>query len=647
MREKKTSVYEGGHRVPLFVRWPAGRLAHGTAVDELSQVQDLLPTLIELCGLKTIKWPMKFDGLSLAGHLRGAVSKWPDRKLVVQYRTSGEPWDPAVVMWDKWRLLKPKKGRQPQDPNAGLELYHVGRDPGQKENVAAKHPEVAEEMRKHYEKWHVEAKKQFDRPRWITVGSEAANPMILYSQDWVGDYCDNPGGLRRATAMGYWNVDVDRQGVYEIELRRWPKESKKTLTEGWNGPEDKGESARPIAAANLQVAGGNYTLDTSASDTHAAFRVKLPAGKTQLSTAFLDREGRALGSAIYVYLNRIEDGKASKALTPPSSVKPEGRAPARQPARKGGKKAASSPKAVELAADDILIADFEGDEHAEGWTTRGEVFHPVDARNKVAGVQGKKLVDTFLLKGSDKPTGTLYSPVFKVERDYINFLIGGGHHPGETGAALLLGKRVLYSANGNSTKNSDNKKVLEWVSWDVSNIKGEEAQFQIYDRRSGGWGHIVVDHVYQSDKPAAGTAKKQVNAGNPEGKPGRVAGTKPNILIIFTDDQGYADFGCFGSRTNKTPRMDLLAAEGTTFTSFYAQPVCGPSRSALLTGRYPSRSGGWGMPADEITWAELIRDAGYQTACIGKVGRLESQADHRPHAARAGLRLLLWGTRRE
>jgi arylsulfatase A-like enzyme len=93
---------------------------------------------------------------------------------------------------------------------------------------------------------------------------------------------------------------------------------------------------------------------------------------------------------------------------------------------------------------------------------------------------------------------------------------------------------------------------------------------------------------------------------------------RPNILIIFTDDQGYADLGCFGSKTNKTPRMDQLAAEGTRFTSFYAQHVCGPSRSALLTGRYPVRSKGWSMPASEITWAELIKKVGYQTACIGK-----------------------------
>lgn len=96
------------------------------------------------------------------------------------------------------------------------------------------------------------------------------------------------------------------------------------------------------------------------------------------------------------------------------------------------------------------------------------------------------------------------------------------------------------------------------------------------------------------------------------------AAERPNIVIIFTDDQGYGDLACYGNKKNKTPRLDQLAKEGTLFTSFYTQTVCGPSRSALLTGRQPIRSKGWGMPAEEITFAELIGKVGYQTACIGK-----------------------------
>ena len=94
--------------------------------------------------------------------------------------------------------------------------------------------------------------------------------------------------------------------------------------------------------------------------------------------------------------------------------------------------------------------------------------------------------------------------------------------------------------------------------------------------------------------------------------------SRPNIVIIFTDDQGYGDLGCYGNKKNKTPRLDQLAKEGIKFTSFYSQTVCGPSRSALLTGRQPFRSGGWSMPSSEITFSELMKKSGYHTACIGK-----------------------------
>jgi arylsulfatase A-like enzyme len=93
---------------------------------------------------------------------------------------------------------------------------------------------------------------------------------------------------------------------------------------------------------------------------------------------------------------------------------------------------------------------------------------------------------------------------------------------------------------------------------------------------------------------------------------------RPNIVIIFTDDQGYGDFSCYGSTSIHSPNLDKLAADGVRFTDFYVQPVCGPSRSALLTARYPVRSLAWSMPESEITFAELMQDVGYSTACIGK-----------------------------
>ena len=97
------------------------------------------------------------------------------------------------------------------------------------------------------------------------------------------------------------------------------------------------------------------------------------------------------------------------------------------------------------------------------------------------------------------------------------------------------------------------------------------------------------------------------------------ADPRPNFVIVFLDDVGYGDLGCYGSPRNSTPRLDRMAQEGTRFTDFYAQTVCGPSRGALMTGRYPGRvGGGWAVRPDELTVAEVLRDSGYATAAIGK-----------------------------
>ena len=117
---------------------------------------------------------------------------------------------------------------------------------------------------------------------------------------------------------------------------------------------------------------------------------------------------------------------------------------------------------------------------------------------------------------------------------------------------------------------------------------------------------------------------------------------QPNVIVIVVDDQGYYDLGCYGATEVKTPRIDRMADEGVRFTDYYAAaPICSPSRAGLLTGCYPRRIGleTWvqradstiGINPDERTMAELFRENGYSTACIGK-WHLGHQAPFLPRA---------------
>jgi arylsulfatase A-like enzyme len=290
MRDRKCSTFEGGHRVHFFVRWPGGKLRHGRDVGELAQAQDLLPTLIDLCGLDRGK--AELDGASLAGLLTGKQSKLADRMLVSQYGVGGEKWKPAAVMWKKWRLLE------------GARLYDLASDPQQERDVSKEHPDVVRKMSAHYDAWYARAKPLFDRPRTITLGAAAANPTTLYASDWTGAYCDNWGGLSGARGRGHWDVVVAGDGVYELELRRWPEESGLALCAPHReGPRGK-RTARPIARARLCIAGHDLQVDTKPEDTAARFTVELKAGATRLAADLMDAAGKVLCGAMYVKVRK-------------------------------------------------------------------------------------------------------------------------------------------------------------------------------------------------------------------------------------------------------------------------------------------------------------------------------------------------------
>ncbi|MCL4783875.1 MAG: arylsulfatase [Bryobacterales bacterium] len=301
MRGRKTAFWEGGHRVPCWVSWPAGKFAVATDIDVPAQVQDVLPTLIDLCELPTPA-NARFDGHSLAPLLRRTAKTLPDRTMVVQYsRAKLVKWE-CCVIWNKWRLVH------------GEELYDIAKDPGQAKNVAAANAGVVKRLRDYYESWWQGLGDVMNDFLPISIGAAAENPVELSSSDWCDVYCDNQKNVSDADGGprgGPWSIFVESDGDYEISLSRWPPWLRLPLTAG-RQPQKMtfgtipGGKALPIAAARLTIAGQERAVRTKPTDTHAVTQVKLKKGtRTLLQAWFQDEKGTDLSGAFYATVRKV------------------------------------------------------------------------------------------------------------------------------------------------------------------------------------------------------------------------------------------------------------------------------------------------------------------------------------------------------
>jgi arylsulfatase A-like enzyme len=297
MRGKKIGLHDGGHRVPFFVRWPAGKLRPSGNVDVMVQAQDVPPTLIDLCGLKKTK-SAKFDGISLGDLLRGKTENLPDRMLVTQFsrmmRSEPQKAD-AAVLWNKWRFV------------SDTELYDISQDPAQERNVFEQFPDVVAQMRQHYAKWWEGVEPRVNEFSPIHVGSRHENPVMLTPCDWRDVFLDQQAQIRRVKANGTWTLFVEKTGDYSVALRRWPREADLPITAGapeynaTNGKYKPGE-AFLITAARLAVGAFDATKPVSATDKEIVFQVPLKRGRTDLQTWFKDAQGEGIAGAYYVYV---------------------------------------------------------------------------------------------------------------------------------------------------------------------------------------------------------------------------------------------------------------------------------------------------------------------------------------------------------
>ena len=308
MRGQKGSEYDGGHRVPFFVHWPQGNLTGGRDITPITAHIDILPTLLDLCQLEP-RADVVFDGTSLKPLLRDTPpSDWPERILVTDSQRVKDPikWRKSSVMTDRWRLVN------------GKELFDMQKDPGQKQDVASKNPQIVQRLTDFYEDWWNELQPSFSQATQIYLGHPAENPTRLTSHDWIttGTTPWNQAHVRRAlngpANTGFWNVKVNKPGRYTLELRRWPREIdhpiSAALPAGSPVPgakafrETPGKSIQPIKA-RVQIGERVREVDVPAGAKQVTVEMDLAAGPQQLWAAFLDDEGQEYG-AYFVYVER-------------------------------------------------------------------------------------------------------------------------------------------------------------------------------------------------------------------------------------------------------------------------------------------------------------------------------------------------------
>ena len=209
--------------------------------------------------------------------------------------------------------------------------------------------------------------------------------------------------------------------------------------------------------------------------------------------------------------------------------------------------AATFATATARAADDVIFADFEGDNYG-AWKAEGEAFGSAPARGAlpgqmaVEGFAGKGLANSFN-KGDDS-TGRLTSPEFKIERRAVSFLIGGGGYEGRTCVILLVEGKVVRSATGPNTVSGGSER-LDAQAWDVSEFSGKTARIEIVDDAKGGWGHVNVDQIVFTDRKVPVVVKNAARELTIEKKflhfPVKTGGKKHRVAVLV-DGKVVRDF---------------------------------------------------------------------------------------------------------
>lgn len=253
LRGMKNSEYDGGHRVPFFIRYPDGNIGGGWDCNELACNVDLMPTMLDFCNVDCKGHT--FHGSSLKKVMEDPAERMPIRYMVTDSQRVPDPikWRKSAVMCGEMRLVN------------GEELYNVAEDWGQEHDIAAEHPDLVQKMRDVYDQWWdlVSVKFEDPIPMYITKKTK------LTSHDWRGDgeNCVWLQGDIRAgrRTSGHWEVLAEASGTYQIQAYRWAPETGYSLHQGIDG-NDTGYKKELVDERHIR----NYENGESILIQHAA-----------------------------------------------------------------------------------------------------------------------------------------------------------------------------------------------------------------------------------------------------------------------------------------------------------------------------------------------------------------------------------------
>lgn len=305
MRGKKVSEYEGGHRVPFFIRFPDRAGLKPASYDDLTTYTDILPTLVDLVdGELTPEYSL--DGTSLLPLLTtGKQEELDDRIVVVDTQRKDLPvkGKNSCVMQGNWRLIN------------GKELYNLKTDPSQLDDVMVGNEGYASILQDAYEAWWNSMEEDLKVVHRMIVGRELKGTDLLTSHDWHSEVNSpwNQGHIRAGKVdNGWWALEVAEDGHYAIQLFRYPP--KLELAFGASVPPgDEVPGGRAYAAgepiipvsAKMKVGDQEFEDKLSAENLSVSFNAYLEAGPVDLQTWVMDEAGVERG-AYYVVVERFE-----------------------------------------------------------------------------------------------------------------------------------------------------------------------------------------------------------------------------------------------------------------------------------------------------------------------------------------------------